>query len=83
MDQPAHVPELCEDSSASSVNGVSYFSPIPDVLGSPQISRIGPATACYGDGGCLGDDETRRSTLGVVLNHQFRRHVIAHGAPTR
>lgn len=56
---------------------------MPDMLGSPQTSRIEPATAFYGDTSCLGDDETRRSTLSVVLNHQFRRHVIARGAPTR
>src|SRR5258708_11617883 len=76
MRDGAGVPELCNDAAASRMNGIRDTSPSADLLLRPEAWCIGPAKSLRANCGRLGDDQSRRSTLRVILRLQHRGHMI-------
>src|ERR1700679_1324006 len=72
----AGVPELCDDPAACGMDGPRNTSPSADLLLGPQPRRIGPAESFGANRGGLGDDQSGRSTLRVILRLQRRGHMI-------
>src|ERR1700688_1102599 len=72
----AGVPELCNDAAACRMDSIRNTSPSADLLLRPQSWRIGPAKSFRANRGGLGDDQSGRSTLRVILRLQGRRHMI-------
>src|SRR5277367_4680512 len=72
----ARVPELCNDAAAGCMNGIRDAPPPADLLLCPQSWRIGPAKSLRANRGSLGDDQSGRSTLRVILRLQDRGHMI-------
>ena len=70
MGSPSHVPQLEEDPSATGMDGVRCQPPAFRHGVGIDPGRIEPAVGLLGDSGRLGDDETGRTTLGVVFGHQ-------------
>src|SRR5579864_6580373 len=58
------------------MHGIRDTSPSADLLLRPEAGCIGPAKSFRANRGGLGDDQSSRSTLRVVLCLQGRGHVI-------
>src|ERR1700732_1978162 len=76
MRDRAGVPELCNDAAAGCMDGIRDASPSVDLLLRPQAWGIGPAKSFRANRGGLGDDQSGRSTLRVILRLQGRGHMI-------
>src|ERR1700761_213864 len=76
MRDRAGVPELCNDAAASCVNGIYDTSPSADLLLGPEAWCIGPAKSFRVNRGCLGDDQSSRSTLRIILSLQRRGYLV-------
>jgi hypothetical protein len=73
------VPELKKDFPALDVDGVCHFAPTGN-LGFGVNPRLGvEGRVSFDDHGSLGNDETRRSPLGVVFRHEFAWHMLGFG----
>src|ERR1700724_796279 len=72
----AGVPELCNDAAACCMNGIRDSSPSADFLLRPEARRIGPSKSFRANRGGLGDYQSGRSTLRVILRLQRCRHMI-------
>src|ERR1700683_1356391 len=72
----AGVPELCNDAAAGRMDGIRDTPPAADLLLRPESWRIGPAESFGANRGGLGDDQSGRSTLRVILHLQRRGHMI-------
>src|SRR6202051_2991497 len=72
----ARVPELCNHAAAGCMDGIRDASPSADLLLRPQSWRIGPAKSFRANRGGLGDDQSGRSTLRVILCLQRSGHMI-------
>src|ERR1700691_1961009 len=72
----AGVPELCKDAAAGSMDGIGDPSPSAHLFLRPQSWRISPAKSLRANRGGLGDDQSSRSTLCVILRLQGRGHMI-------
>src|SRR5580692_5646901 len=72
----SRVPELSNDPAASRMDGIRDASPSADLHLRPQSWRIGPAKSFRANCGGLGDDQSGRSSLRVVLRLQGCRHMI-------
>src|ERR1700692_1943365 len=72
----SRVPELCNHAAAGYMDGIRNASPSADLLLRPQSWRIGPAKSFGANRGGLGDDQSGRSTLRVILCLQGRGHMI-------
>src|SRR6202789_4714184 len=70
------MPELGNDATARSMNGIRDAPPSADLLRRPQARRIGPAESLRTNCGGLCDDQSSRSTLRIILRLQGRGHVI-------
>src|ERR1700751_1921572 len=70
------VPELCNDAASCRMDGIRNTSPSTDLLLCPQSGRIGPAKSFRANRSGLGDDQSGRSTLRVILRLQGRGHMI-------
>jgi len=79
----ADVHELHEDAAASRVNGVGDSLPAGDLFRRVDRRRPRIADSSRGWRGALGDDETGRGALAVVLDRQIRRHSAGEGAAPR
>src|SRR5216683_2914213 len=76
MRDRSRVPELCNDAAAGCMNGIRDASPSADLFLCPQSWCIGPAKSFRANRGSLGDDQSGRSTLRVILRLQDRGHMI-------
>src|ERR1700746_508905 len=76
MRDGAGMPELRNDAAASCMDGIRDTSPSADLLLCPQPWRIGPAKSFRADRSGLGDDQSGRSALRVILSLQGRGHMI-------
>src|SRR5258708_37887264 len=76
MRDRSRVPELCNDAAAGCMNAIRDGSPSADLLLCPQSWCIGPAKSFRANRGSLGDDQSGRSTLRVILRLQGRGHMI-------
>src|SRR5579862_8708280 len=76
MRDRAGVPELCDDPTADSVDGIRDTSPSADLLPGPQSWRIGPTESFRANCGGLRDDQSSRSALRVIFRLQSRGHMI-------
>src|SRR5580704_7343599 len=72
----AGMPELCNDAAASRMDGIRDTSPSADLRLRPEAWGIGPAKSFRANRGGLGDDQSSRSTLRVILYLQCRGHMI-------
>src|ERR1700722_6183803 len=72
----ASVPELRNDAAARRMDCIRDPSPSADLLLCPQSRRIGPAKSFRADRRGLGDDQSGRCTLRVILRLQVRGHMI-------
>src|ERR1700679_242891 len=72
----AGVPELCNHAAAGSMDGIRDASPSADLLLRPQTWRISPAESFRANRCGLRDDQSGRSTLGVILRLQASGHMI-------
>jgi hypothetical protein len=65
------------------MDGIGHFAPAGD-LGGRVDSRLGieGRVALYDHRG-LGNDQSRQSTLGVILGHESARHMVRFGAAAR
>src|ERR1700693_4250716 len=72
----SRVPELRNHAAVGCMDGIRNASPSADLLPSPQSWRIGPAKSFRANRGGLGDDQSGRSTLRVILRLQGRGHMI-------
>src|SRR6202789_1980450 len=70
------MPELGNDATARSMNGIRDAPPSADLLRRPQARRIGPAESLRTNCGGLCDDQSSRSTLRIILRLQGRGYVI-------
>src|ERR1700751_5747583 len=70
------VPELCNDAASCRMDGIRNTTPSADLRLCPQPWRIGPAESFRADRSGLGDDQSSRSTLRVILRLQGRGHMI-------
>src|ERR1700751_407481 len=70
------VPELCNNAAAGCMDGIGDTSPSADMLLRPEAWCIGPAKSFRANRGGFGDDQSRRSTLRIILRLQDRGHVI-------
>src|SRR5437899_10487851 len=76
MRDRAGMPELRDDAAAGCMDGICDMSPSADLLVSPEAWCSGPAKSFRANRGGLGDDQSGRSTLRVVLCLQGRGYVI-------
>src|SRR5216683_4618705 len=76
MRDRSRVPELCNDAAAGCMNGIRDASPSADLLLCPQSWCIGPAKSFRANRGSLGDDQSGRSTLRVILRLQDHGYMI-------
>src|ERR1700740_3769009 len=58
------------------MDSIRNASPSADLLLRPQSWRVGPAKSFRANRGGLGDDQSGRGTLRIVLRLQGRGHVI-------
>src|SRR5277367_98243 len=72
----AGVPELGNDAATSRMDGICDAPPSADLLLRPKSWRIRPAKPLRANRGGLGNDESRRSTLRVILSLQGSGHMI-------
>src|ERR1700739_4435143 len=72
----AGVPELGNDPTAGSMDSIRDPSPAANMLLRPEAWCIGPAKSLRANRGGFGDDQSRRSTLRIILRLQDRGHVI-------
>src|SRR6201998_903591 len=72
----AGVPELGNDPTAGSMDSIRDPSPAANMLLRPEAWCIGPAKSLRANRGGFGDDQSRRSTLRIILRLQGRGHVI-------
>ncbi len=72
----AGVPELGNDPTVGSMDGIRDVSPSLNLLLGPQSWRIGPTESFRTNCGGLSDDQSSRSTLRVIVRLQGRGHVI-------
>src|ERR1700678_4657583 len=70
------MPELCNDAASSGMDGIRDASPAANLLLCPEPWCIGPAESLRTDSSGLGNDQSRRSTLRVILSLQDCGHVI-------
>src|SRR6202140_5307185 len=70
------MPQLCNHAAAGRVDGIRDTSPSADLLLGPEAWCIGPAKSFRANRGGLGDDQSSRSTLRIILRLQGRGHVI-------
>src|ERR1700722_17013666 len=70
------MPQLCNHAAAGRVDGIRDTSPSADLLLRPEAGCIGPAKSFRTNRGGLGDDQSGRSTLRVILCLQRRGHMI-------
>src|SRR5271156_2326727 len=76
MRDRAGVPELCNDAAACRMDGTRDASPPANLLLRPQPRRISPAKSFRAIRGGLGDNQSGRSTLCVILRLQGRGHMV-------
>src|SRR6202030_1029277 len=76
MRDRAGVPELRNEAAAGCMHGIRDTSPSADLLLRPEAGCIGPAKSFRANRGGLGDDQSGRSTLRVILCLQCRGHMI-------
>src|SRR5258708_29064890 len=72
----SRVPELRNHAAAGFMDSIRDTSPSADLLLRPQSWRIGPAKSFRTNRSGLGDDQSGRSTLRVILRLQGRGHMI-------
>ena len=70
------MPELREDHTAFAVHGVGDRGPTADLGVGEQSGNVVPADGVATDPRALGDDQSGRGALGVVLRVQFRRRQV-------
>jgi hypothetical protein len=70
----ADVHELHEDAAASRMNGVGDFLPRGNLFRRVDRRRPRITDSSRSRRGALGDEETGRGALAVVLDRQIRRH---------
>ena len=76
---PSHVPKLEEDHAALFMHGVGGVLPPFGHLVRVDARRLVPAVGLLGDRGRLGDEQARRTALGVVFGHQAVREASGPG----
>ena len=80
---PTAVPELEKDFSALGVDGISHFTPTGNLgFGVNSWLGIEGRISLHHHRG-LGNDQARRSSLGIVFRHELRRHMASFGTATR
>ena len=72
----AGVPELCDDAAAGPMDGICNAPPSADLFLCPQTWRICPSKSFRADCGGLGDDQSGRGSLRLILHLQTGRHMI-------
>lgn len=70
------MPQLHHNFAASGVHIVGHFLPRIQLLGAVQARHVGIALALLGNGGGLGDDQARRSALGIVSGRKWAGYRI-------
>jgi len=76
MGNSSGVPKLRNDAAAGGMHGVCDQAPSAHLIRAPQSGGIGKAKAVSTDRGRFRDDQSSRSTLGIVFGLQRGRHVI-------
>ena len=76
---PSCMPKLEEDHAALFMNGVGGVLPPFGHLVRVDARRLVPAVRLLGDRGGLGDEQARRTALGVVFGHQAVREPSGPG----
>src|SRR5258708_11928011 len=76
MRDRSRVPELCDHAATGCMDGIRDASPSADLFLRPQAWRISPAKSFRANRSGLGDDQSGRSTLRVILRLQGRGHMI-------
>ena len=76
---PSRMPKLEEDHPALFMHGVGGVLPPFGHLVGVDARRLVPAVGLLGDRGGLGDEQARRTALGVVFGHQAVRQASGPG----
>ena len=76
------MPKLEEDHPALGMHGVGGVLPPFGHLVGVDARRLVPAVGLLGDRGRLGDEQARRTPLGVVFGHQAVRQASGPGPGT-
>ena len=79
---PSGMPKLEEDHAALFMHGVGGVLPAFGHLVGVDARRLVPAVGLLGDRGRLGDEQARRTALGVVFGHQAVRQASGPGPAT-
>ena len=79
---PSRMPKLEEDHPALFMHGVGGVLPPFGHLVGVDARRLAPAVGLLGDRGRLGDEQARRTALGVVFGHQAVRQASGPGPGT-
>ena len=79
---PSGMPKLEEDHPALFMHGVGGVLPAFGHLVGVDARRLVPAVGLLGDRGRLGDEQARRTPLGVVFGHQAVRQASGPGPGT-
>src|SRR6202166_2910327 len=75
------MPQLCDDATTRRVNRIGDAPPSSNLFFTPQAWRIRPTKSFRADRCGLGDNQSRRSALRIILCLQNCRHVIVGIGP--
>ena len=80
MGDATDMPELKKDAASSGMNGLDDFFPSGDLFRGVDAGGVGVAVAERRDRGRLGNDQSGRCSLAIVLGIQFVRDVTCRGS---